>query len=48
MKRGLIALLAALVGVASIVLAACGGGGSDAPEQDTPRVDCQAKPEQCK
>lgn len=48
MKRLLLPILAAVIGVASLVLSACGGGGSDAPEQDTPRVDCQAKPEQCK
>lgn len=35
-------LCAALIG-------ACGGGGSDEePEQQTPEVDCKAKPEPCK
>lgn len=31
------------------LLVACGGGGSDEePGARTPRVDCQARPEQCR
>lgn len=50
MKRAAITLLIALVAGAGLVLASCGGGGCNPCEPDapTPRVDCQAKPEQCK
>lgn len=45
MKHTLTTMLIALVAVAALVLAACGGGGCDTdcgPDQKTPRVDCSA------
>lgn len=30
------------------LLAACGGGDADEPDQPTPAVDCAARPELCK
>lgn len=50
LKRTPSTLIVALVGAVVLVLGACGGGGSDQPEPDqpTPRVDCQARPEACK
>lgn len=41
---------AALSVLAAIALTACGGGGCNPcePDQQTPRVDCVAHPEQCK
>lgn len=40
--------LAAIVSAAGLVLAACGGGGSDEEPQPRPGVDCKAHPEACK
>lgn len=50
MKRTLTTLLIALTACAGLVLSACGGGGCNPCEPDTPppRVDCQTKPEACK
>ena len=32
-----------------VAMAACGGGGStDEPSEDTPAVDCAARPEACR
>lgn len=48
-RIALLTAVAAITSAAGLVLAACGGGGSDEePQQPTPGVDCQAKPEQCK
>lgn len=50
--RTFVTLLAALAAGTALVLmlAGCGGGGdeNEQPEQPTPAVDCQAKPEACK
>ena len=36
------------VALLAATLAGCGGGDPDEPDTQTPRVDCQAKPEQCR
>lgn len=49
MKRTLMTLLTAIGAAASLVLAACGGGGDNVVEpQPKPPVDCNKTPEQCK
>lgn len=48
MKRTLATILCAVVGVVSLVLSACGGGGTDEEPQPRPALDCAKTPEQCK
>lgn len=51
MKRTATTLLIALGAAASLVLAACGGGGCnpcEEPAVETPKVDCAKTPEPCK
>lgn len=52
-SRGVVAqrlwtLLIAAVAIAALVLAACGGGGTDEEPQPHRPVDCKARPELCK
>ena len=47
-KCALHLLLALTLLIALGQLTACGGGGDDAPDVPTPRVDCKAHPELCR
>jgi hypothetical protein len=47
-RRTLATALVAVSGAAGLVLAACGGGGTDEEPAPRPQVDCDKTPEQCK
>ena len=48
MKRFAFTSVIAAIGCASLVLAACGGGGSSEEPTPHPQIDCAKTPEQCK